>query len=114
MEIKTMKRTLGLLTWLLAMVLTLASPVAAHPGHSHKVLGTVTAATADHVSLKDRDGKDVTVRVTKDTKVKAKSPMKVDEIKAGTRVVVTAIMDEKSAMTATLIEIGAAAPAPAK
>jgi len=32
---------------------------------SDKVLGTVTMAAADHVMRKDRDGKDVTVKVTK-------------------------------------------------
>ena len=48
----------------------------AHEGHEHKVMGTVTMAAADHVMLKDKDGKDVMVKVTKDTKVKAKPTLK--------------------------------------
>ena len=41
----------------------------AHPGHDHKILGTVTMAAADHVMVKDKAGKDVTVHITADTKV---------------------------------------------
>jgi hypothetical protein len=83
----------------------------AHEGHEHKVMGTVTMAAADHVMLKDRDGKDVTIKVTKDTKVKAKPMIKVEEIKAGTRVVITAVEQKDKSMTARTIEVGAAAAA---
>ena len=80
----------------------------AHEGHQHKVLGTVTMAASDHVMLKDKDGKDVTVYITKDTKVlRTKKAMKVDDIKTGMRVVVTAVM-AKEKMIATTIELGAA------
>jgi phosphopantetheine adenylyltransferase len=85
-----------------------ALQVFAHEGHDHKVMGTVTMAAADHVMLKDKAGKDVTIQVTSDTKVKAKTPTKVEDIKPGTRIVVTAIM-EKDVMKAKLIEIGVAA-----
>jgi hypothetical protein len=78
----------------------------AHGGHEHKVMGTVTMAAADHVMLKDRDGKDITVKVTKDTKVKAKPAMKVEQIKAGTRVVITTVEEKDKTMTATAIEVG--------
>ena len=79
-----------------------------HEGHPHKVLGTVTMAASDHVMLKDKDGKDVTVYLTKDTKVlRTKKAMKVDDIKTGMRVVVTAVM-AKEKMMATTIELGAA------
>ena len=80
--------------------------VRAHEGHDHKVLGTVTMAAADHVMLKDRDGKDVTVMVNKATKVKSTPAMKVEEIKAGTRIAVTATMDKNKTMTAKTIEVG--------
>ena len=82
--------------------------VAAHAGHDHKVMGTVTMAAADHVMLKDKDGKDVTIKVTKDTKVKAKPAVKVEEIKPGTRVVVMAVQGKDKTMTAKTIEVGAA------
>lgn len=80
----------------------------AHEGHDHKVMGTVTMAAADHLMLKDRDGKTVTVQITKDTKiVRGKEAAAAGDIKAGLRVVVTA-QQVKSAMTAKTIELGAA------
>lgn len=88
------------------------APAFAHPGHEHKVLGTVTMAASDHVMLKDKDGKDVTVHITKDTKVlKAKQPMKVEDIKTGMRVVITAVTEKEKdteKMMAKVIELGAA------
>ena len=83
----------------------------AHEGHEHKVMGTVTMAAANHVILKDKDGKDVTIKVTKETKVKAKPMIKVEEIKAGTRVVITAVEQKDKSMTAKTIEVGVAAAA---
>ena len=94
-------------------LLVLGSPsrMLAHEGHEHKVMGTVTMAMADHVMLKDKAGKDVTIKVTKDTKVKAKPAVKVEEIKAGTRVVVTAIEQKDKSLIAKSIEVGAASAA---
>ena len=96
-------------------VLTVGARVelVAHEGHTHKVMGTVTTAMADHLMLKDRDGKEVTIKVTKETKVKAKPVIKVEEIKAGTRVVVTAVEQKDKSLSARLIEVGAA-PASSK
>lgn len=85
----------------------------AHEGHTHKVMGTVTMAIADHVMLKDKADKEVTIKVTKATKVKAKPAIKVEEIKPGTRVVVTTVEQKDKSLTATLIEVGAA-PASSK
>ena len=85
--------------------------VRAHEGHEHKIMGTVTMAAADHVMLKDKGGKDVTVKVTKDTKVKSKPVLKVEEIKAGTRVVVTATEAKDKSFTAKTIEVGVATAA---
>lgn len=95
---------------LLAFVLAVAGGtlVFAHEGHKHKVLGTVTMTASDHVMLKDKDGKDVTVHITKDTKVlRNKKAMNVEDIKVGVRVVITAVT-EKDRMMAKTIELGAA------
>lgn len=103
--------TRRLTTILLAMVvfaLSSGAHLLAHEGHAHKVMGTVTMAAADHVMVKDKDGKDVTIKVTKDTKVKSKPKMKVEEIQAGTRVVVTAAMEKDKTLTAKTIEVAAA------
>jgi uncharacterized Zn ribbon protein len=98
---------------LFTLTLVSGSVVLAHEGHDHKIMGTITMATADHVMLKDKDGKDLTVQVTKDTKVKSKPAMKVEEIKVGTRVVVTATMEKDKSLKARIIEVGVA-PAAAK
>lgn len=86
----------------------------AHEGHDHKVLGTLTMAAADHVMLKDKDNKDVTVYLTRETKVlKDKKPMKVEDIKTGLRVVITATTVKENGvekMVAKQIELGAAQP----
>ena len=98
-----------------ALIAALAIPgySFAHEGHAHKVMGTITMAMADHVMLKDKNSKEVTIKVTKATKVKAKAAIKVEEIKPGTRVVVTAVEQKDKSLTATLIEIGGA-PAASK
>jgi len=83
--------------------------ILAHEGHEHKVMGTVTMAAADHVMLKDKDGKDVMVKVTKETKVKAQPAVKVEEIKAGTRIVVTAVEQKDKSLSAKVIQVGVAA-----
>ena len=92
---------------MLAMMLGGSVRVRAHEGHEHKVMGTVTMAKADRIMLKDKDGKDVTMKVTTGTKVKAKPALKVEDIKAGTRVVVTAVEEKDKSMTAKSIQVGA-------
>ena len=96
---------------LTAMAVGSRVPLLAHQGHEHKVMGTVTMAAVDHVMLKDKDGKDVTIKVTKDTKVKAKPMIKMEQITAGTRVVITAVEGKDKTMTATIVEVGVAAAA---
>ena len=95
-----------------AASLVVAGPAAAHEGHDHKVLGTVTMAAPDHVMLKDKDDKDVTVYINRDTKVlRDKKPAKVDDIRSGIRVVITARTVKENGvdkMVARQIELGAA------
>jgi hypothetical protein len=104
-----MNRLMAMVMAAAFLVLGLGAPALAHEGHDHKVLGTVTMAAADHVMLKDQAGKDVTVLVNKSTKVKSTPALKVEEIKVGTRIVITATMDKNKTMTAKTIEVGAAA-----
>jgi hypothetical protein len=104
-----MRRSLIVALLALGALALLPFPVTrAHEGHDHKILGTVTRAAADAVLLEDTDGKAVTVRVTKETKVRSKPIVKVEEIKAGTRVVVTATEGPDKTLTARTIEVGAA------
>ena len=107
-----MTKPFGVLLATLAITaLGTGSRLLAHEGHDHKVMGTVTMAMADHIVVKDTAGKDVTIQVARTTRIKAKAAMKVEEIKTGTRVVITAAM-EKDKMIAKEIQVGAnAAPA---
>lgn len=107
----------GLLSLVTALALVFGisgAPALAHEGHLHKVLGTVTMAASDHVMLKDKDNKDITVQLNAETKVvRDKKPAKVEDIKAGMRVVISAVtVKEKSVekMLARTVELG---PAPA-
>ena len=97
---------------LIALFALAIVPALAHPGHDHKVLGTVTMAAADHLVVKDKAGKDETIHITKETKVlKDKKPAQVADIKAGMRVVVTAVIakvENVERLNATVIELGAA------
>ena len=109
-----MKRIVSTLVAVAVLTFGYGLPSFAHEGHDHKIMGTVTMAAADHVMLKDKDGKDVTVKVTKDTKVRSKAAMKVEDLKAGARVVITATQDKDQSFTAKTIDVGgAAAAAPA-
>jgi len=109
-----MKRAVSTLVAVAVLTFGYSLPSFAHEGHDHKIMGTVTMAAPDHVMLKDKDGKDVTVKVTKETKVRAKTAMKVEDLKAGERVVITATEGKDQSFTAKTIEVGAApAPAPA-
>lgn len=91
------------------MTMALGGVTMAHPGHEHKIMGTVTMAAADHVMLKSPDGKDATVGINKDTKfLRAKKAMKASDIKVGMRIVVTAVTDDNDDKSiAKVIELGA-------
>jgi hypothetical protein len=104
------RRFAAVLVALVVLASGSSSHLFAHDGHDHKVMGTVTMAMADHLMLKDTEGKDITIQVTKDTKIKARQAMKVEDIKVGTRVVVTAVT-EKDKTTAKEIQVGVSAAA---
>ena len=91
-----------------AMTVAQAAVAVAHPGHEHKIMGTVTMAAPDHVMLKDTDGKDATVNINKATKfVRAKKAMKASDMKVGMRVVITAVTDDNDDKSiAKVIELG--------
>jgi hypothetical protein len=103
----TMNRTIRLvLMSSMALVVLLAAAPLAHDGDEHRILGTVTMAAADHVMLRTTDNKDVTVMITKDTRVtRNRQKMRPEDIKPRTRVVVTAITN-KGVTHATVIEVG--------
>ena len=69
-------------------VLASAAPLA-HPGHDHKLMGTVTAIDGDKVTIKTTEGKVETFQVIPTTSFKrGKQKGAQTELKVGLRVVV--------------------------
>ncbi len=100
-------------TWMLgaALVGVLALPVMslAHGGHTHKVMGTVTAVTPTQLEVKGTDGKTVVLTLNARTvyrngKVKAEP----NAMKVGDRVVVDAEQPANAKfMNATVVQMAA-------
>ena len=101
-----------------AAVLTLAliTPVLAHEGHTHKVLGTVASVQANQIEVKGTDGKVLTIVLGAKTAItRGKDKLDAAALKAGERVSVDYTQDKKMVNTATAIKLGTApAPAPKK
>jgi len=64
---------------------------AAHPGHEHKILGTISAVDGSKITVKSPDGKEQVIELSSATKV-LNGKMKADarDLKVGMRVVVNA------------------------
>ena len=95
-----------------AVVAALAIPgyTLAHEGH--KVMGTVTRLHENHLEVKATDGKTWTISLNEKTKIlRGKTKAKVDDIKPGERLVVTAMETKgkagKAMMVATEVRLGA-------
>jgi len=95
-----------------ALVAALAVPayVRAHEGHAHKVMGIVATLHENHLEVKATDGKSSTITLNAKTKIlRGKTKAKVEDIKPGERVVVTATetkgKDGKTTMIATEIRL---------
>jgi hypothetical protein len=83
-----MSRRLILTAFLSVLV---SGTLAAHPGHSHKVLGTIAKVDGKNITVTGTDGKAVTFEVTNRTKLVRDTKTKgmLEEVKAGMRAVVT-------------------------
>lgn len=97
-----------------ALVAALAIPgyTFAHEGHVHKVMGTVISLHENHLEVKATNGKTSMMTLTEKTKIlRGKVKAKPEDLKAGERVVVTAIetkgKDGKLTMVATEIRLAA-------
>ena len=78
---------------LAALVLAVLAPAAtyAHPGHEHKLMGTITAVDGNKISMKTTEGKDAVFTITPLTTFKrGKGKGAQSDLKAGLRVVVNA------------------------
>jgi hypothetical protein len=104
-----------------ALLAALAIPgyALAHEGHVYKLMGTVTTLHENHLEVKATDGKISTITLNAKTKiVRGKATVKMDDIKTGQRVVVTATetkgKDGTATLVATEVRLGAAAAAASK
>jgi hypothetical protein len=108
-----MKRAMLATFVALVFSFTLSHVVQAHEGHTHKVMGTVSAINGSHVDVKQADGKTVTVMLDKETTVtRGKDKLDATALKVGEKISVDA-MQEKDMMMAHAIKLAAAAPAKA-
>jgi hypothetical protein len=103
--------------WIVAslatLVLAVPGVVAAHEGHLHKVMGTVTDIDYPHIELTTTDKKSVTIMLDPATVVtRGKAKVKDTDIKIGDRI--AADYEEKGGMLMVhALKIGVATPAPA-
>ncbi len=84
--------------------------LAAHKGHTHKIMGTIAMIHENRLEIATKDGKKATVTLTDKTRI-LKGTVKATpaDLKAGVRVVVDA--EGEKEMTAKTVQVGAAAKA---
>lgn len=86
-----------------------ATGVLAHEGKTH-VMGTVSTLDAQHVVVTDRDGKTVSIALTKDTTYdQGDAPAAASALKVGARVVID-VTGKPESLTATEVRIAPMAP----
>ena len=91
---------LGVLPWV----------AAAHDGHIHKIMGTVTARDAKHLEVKTPSGENLSIAITAKTVVtRDKRKVGLAEVQVGRRVVVE-IGNGEDPLIAGAIQVGASAP----
>ena len=101
---------------LISMLAFLVLPVlgAAHPGHSHKVMGVVSMIHDNHLEVKDTKDKASTFTLNEKTRVRrGKAVLTAADIKVGDRVIVVyaETKDEKTgktSVTVTEVQLGTA------
>lgn len=103
-------------TLTLCLVLGLGPVVIAHGGHDHTVMGTVSSVHENHLEVKDRQGKTVTVTLNEKTRIlQGKVRATKADIKEGDRIVVTYRSNDKNKiLVGTMVRLAAKAAAKTK
>jgi hypothetical protein len=79
----------SVLMLVVAAALLAPSVAVAHPGHDHKLMGTITSIDKNKVAVKTTEGKEMTFEITPLTTFKkGKAKGAATDLKAGMRVVV--------------------------
>ena len=100
-----------LLFLVLALSLFVPSLALAHPGHEHKVMGTITSIDKNKIVVKTTDGKDATFEVTPTTTYKhGTAKGSLADLKAGMRVVANMVEGKET----TAKDVSYSAPAATK
>jgi hypothetical protein len=87
-------------------VLDSTGTVLAHPGHTHKILGTVTAVTPTSVDVLDRSNAKTTFAINKDTKIRVGTTAgTIKDVRTGLRIVVEAEEEENETFVALTIQL---------
>jgi hypothetical protein len=100
----------------LALMAALAVPAyaRAHEGHAHKVMGTIAARHENHLEVRTKEGKTVTILLNEKTSIlRGRARLDREALKAGERVVVD-VGNGKAPMTAREVKLGAVAAAAKK
>lgn len=104
-----MTRRLLLFSFVLALSAVAAPGALAHPGHDHKVMGTIAVVDGRHVTITTTDGKELTFEVTDATKLtRGKARGAIADLKAGVRVVAN-VGDGAEPLTAKEVQYSAVA-----
>jgi hypothetical protein len=78
-----------ILVALVALALLVPAVAIAHPGHDHKLMGTITTIDGNKVAMKTTEGKDATFQILPTTSFKrGKGKGAQADLKVGLRVVV--------------------------
>ena len=90
-----------------------STPANAHPGHAHKVMGTVSSVQGNHVEVKDAGGKITMHMLDEKTKIRrGRTTLTAADIKVGDRVVLSITeqkgADGKAVATVTEVQVGGA------
>ena len=94
----------------LAFIVVTVGAAAAHDGHAHTIMGTVTARDGKHVDVKTPSGEVLSIAVTdKTTTVRNKKKVAFKEVVVGRRVVVD-IGNGEDPLVAREIQVGVVAP----
>jgi hypothetical protein len=97
-----------------ALIVTAPSIAAAHEGHAHKVMGTISSVQGTNLMVKGTDGKSVMVMLDAKTKItQGKATVDAKSLKVGDRVVAEG-PEEKGMIMAATVKLGEAPAAAAK
>jgi hypothetical protein len=91
---------------LIAFLAAAPTMAAAHEGHTHKVMGTITSVQGTNLMVKGTDGKEVMVMLDAKTKItQGKAKVEASSLKVGDRVVAEG-PEEKSMIMAATVKVG--------